>query len=60
VIFCVFRIESIRRTMSLNAGTYRSFRFLGAGLGFGSPLSGPAAGAGFEGASAIAARIWLS
>ena len=30
VIFCVFRIESIRRTMSLNAGNY--FFFFSAGL----------------------------
>src|SRR6266566_9997712 len=31
VIFWVFRIESIRRTISLNAGTYFAFGFLGFG-----------------------------
>jgi hypothetical protein len=57
VIFCVFLIESIRRTMSLNAGTYFVFGFLGAGLGFDSVLAGSAFGAAFVGGSAIAARI---
>src|SRR6266576_2821237 len=45
VIFCVFRIESIRRTISLNAGTYLAFGSRGF-LGFGS--------------SEMAARIWSS
>src|SRR5258706_13482364 len=45
VIFWVFRIESIRRTISLNAGTYLTFGSRGF-LGFGS--------------SEMAARIWSS
>jgi hypothetical protein len=61
VIFCVFLIESMRLTMSLNAGNFY-FAALGfrAGLGFGSLAGGSAFGASSAGGSANTARIWLS
>jgi hypothetical protein len=39
VIFCVFRIESIRLTMSLNAGTYLFFCGAGSDAPTGSGVS---------------------
>src|SRR2546425_7666512 len=55
VIFCVLRIESIRRTMSLKAGNYLSFDFFeGFDLGESpSPLGGEGWGAGRELAASV-------